>query len=223
MCGARRWLRGTSAGNCCQPPSMLGKFQDLMSAPQSEDKRDLTLPDAKPQPEPAKREPTPELYVDAAVVAFPVQDEDAITAAQKPVITCSCGAIDEAVLQDGSFAKAVEVSHSEDGTAWVEFAYAKPQLVQSVLYGGGMVKEWSGLPIKAGRIEASDDEKEWKTLVELPGSPKAAGSINMPVRTFAIAPVKARYYRLFFNGPQPSPHMRDKTKKIEPNPVELGG
>ena len=128
-----------SAANCASRRSVLGKFQDLMSAPQSEDKRDLTLPGAKPQPEPAKRAPTPELYVDAAVVAFPVQEEDAVTAAQKPVITCSCGAIDGAVLQDGSFAKAIEVTHSkDDGTAWVEFAYAKPQLVQSVLYGGGM-------------------------------------------------------------------------------------
>jgi hypothetical protein len=34
-------------------------------------------------------------------------------------------------------------------------------------------------------------------------------------------PVKARYYRLFFNGTQASPHMRDKEKKKEPNPVEL--
>ena len=215
-------VEGHFSGKLHQPPSMVGKFQDLMSAPQSEDKRDLTLPGAKPQPEPAKREPTPELYVDAAVVAFPVQDEDAVTAAQKPVITCSCGAIDGAVLQDGSFAKAMEVTHSkDDGTAWVEFAYAKPQLVQSVLYGGGMIRPWSGLALKAGRIEASDDEKEWRTLVELPGSPKGAGSINFPVRTFAVAPVKARFYRLFFNGPQLSPHSRDNTEKKEPNPVEL--
>jgi hypothetical protein len=200
---------------------MVGKFQDLAPHQDGESKPDLTLPGAKPQPEPAKREPTPELYVDAAVVAFPAQEEDAVTAAQKPVITCSCGAIDGAVLQDGSFAKSVEVAHSKDGTAWVEFAYAKPQLVQSVLYGGGMIKQWSGLALKEGRIEASDDEKEWKTLVELPGSPKAAGSINFPIRTFAIAPVKARYYRLFFNGPQASPHSRDNTEKQEPNPVEL--
>ena len=51
---------------------------------------------------------------------------------REPVITCSCGAIDGAVLQDGSFAKAVEVAHSKDGTAWVEFAYAEPQPVQSI-------------------------------------------------------------------------------------------
>jgi hypothetical protein len=214
-------VEGHFSGKLRQPPSVLGKFQDLMSAPQSDDKRDLTLTGAKPQPAPAKREPTPELYVDQAVVAFPVQDEDAVTAAQKPVITCSCGAIDGAVLQDGSFAKSVDVAHSEDGTAWVEFAYAKPQLVQSVLYGGGMIRPWSGLALKAGRIEASDDEKEWRTLAELPGSPKAAGSINFPVRTFAVAPVKARYYRLFFDGPQASPHSRDNTKKKEQNPVEL--
>jgi hypothetical protein len=81
----------------------------------------------------------------------------------------------------------LRLPYSKDGTAWVEFAYAQPQPVQSVLYGGGMIIPWSGLALKAGRIEASDDGKKWRTLAELPGSPKAAGSINFPVRTFAIA------------------------------------
>ena len=209
------------SGKLNQPPALVGKFQDLMPAPHSDDKPDLTLPGAKPQPEPEKREPTPELYVDQAVVAFPVQDEDAVTEAQKPVITCSCGDIDGSVLQDGSFAKSVDVAHSKDGSAWVEFAYAKPQLVQSVLYGGGMIRPWSGLALKGGRIEASDNGRKWRTLTELPGGPKGAGSIDFPIRTFAVAPTKARYYRLFFNGPQASPHMTDKTKKKEQNPIEL--
>jgi hypothetical protein len=211
-------VEGHFAGKLRQPPAKVGKFQDLMSAPEGDDKRDLTLPGAKPQPEPAKRESTPDLYEDVAVVAFPVQEEDAVTAAQKPVITCSCGPIDGAVLQDGSFAKDVEVEYSKDGTAWVEFAYAQPQAVQSVLYGGGMVKEWAALAIKAGRIEASDDEKEWRTLAELPGGSKTAGSINFPVRTFAVAPVKARFYRLFFKT---SLEGSSKPKPIRLSEVEF--
>jgi len=212
---------GHFSGKLSQPPAIVGKFQDLAPRPEDESKPDLTLPGAKPQPEPAKREPTPEIYVDAAVVAFPAQDEDAATAAQKPVITCSCGAIDGAVLQDGSFAKAVEVPYSKDGTAWVEFAYAQPQPVQSVLFAGATVQNWRGVPIPAGRIEASDDGQQWRTLAEMPGGPKGAGSVNLPVRTYAVAPVKARYFRLFFKAPEPDSSKDSQAEKTEPVPVRL--
>lgn len=211
---------GHFSGKLNKPPATVGNFQDLKPYPEEEEKRDLTLPGAKPQPEAPKRAPTPELYVDTAVVAFPAQEEDAVTAAQKPVITCSCGAIDGAILQDGSFAKYVEVPYSKDGTAWVEFAYAEPQPVQSVMFGGGTVADWRGVPIPAGRIEASDDEKEWRLLAEMPGAPKGAGSINLPIRTFAIAPVKARYYRLFFKAPEASATEKNEAKQA-PIPLRL--
>ncbi|MGA3262524.1 MAG: glycosyl hydrolase [Terracidiphilus sp.] len=212
---------GHFSGVLRQPPATVGKFQDLTPQPEEESKRDLTLPGAKPQPEPPKREPTPELYVDAAVVAFPVQEEDAITAAQKPVITCSCGAIDGAVLQDVSFAKYVEVPYLKDGTAWVEFAYAQPKPMQSVMFAGATVQNWRGVPIPAGRIEASDDGRHWRMLAEMPGGPKGAGSVNLPIRTYAIAPVKARYYRLFFKAPEPDLSRDDQAEKKKPEPVRL--
>jgi hypothetical protein len=210
---------GHFSGKLNQPPTMVGKFQDLTPSKDEDDKPDLTLPGAKPQPVPAKREPVPDLYTDAAVVAFPVQGADAATVAQKPVITCSCGAIDGAVLQDESFAKSVEVPYQKDGTAWVEFAYTEPQPVQSVMFAGAAVKNWRGVPIPAGKIEASDYEKEWRTLAEMPGGPKGAGSVNLPIRTYAIAPVKARYYRLFFKAPELS--KADQAAKKEPEPVRL--
>ncbi len=210
---------GKFSGKLKQPPATVGKFQDLTLLPEEEEKQDLTLPGAKPQPAAPKRAPTPEIYVDAAVVAFPAQEEDAETAAQKPVITCSCGAIDGAVLQDGSFAKAVEVKYSKDGTAWVEFAYARPQPVQTVLFGGAAVKDWWVMPIPTGTIEASDDGQQWRMLANMPGAPKGSGSVNLPIRTYAIAPLKARYYRLLFKAPELS--KADQAEKKEPESVHV--
>ena len=181
-----------------QPPATVGKFQDLAPLPSEESKPDLTLPGARPQPPLPQREPTPELYTDVAVVAFPASEEELATAAQKPVVTCSCGQIDQSVLQDGSFAKIVEVPRSKEaGTAWVQFAYAEPQPVQAVLFAGAAVSPWIPLAIPAGRIEASDDGHSWRTLTEMPGS-LSDQAVNFVVRTYSIAPEKARFFRVLF-------------------------
>ena len=190
---------GHFSGILRQPPATVGKFQDLTPRLDGAAKRDLSLPGARPQTAEGQRETTPEIYADAAVVAFPAQEEDA---AQKPTITCSCGAIDGSVLQDGSFAKAVEVPYSAaDGTAWVEFTYAEPKAVQAVLYGGALARNGQERPIAAGRIEASNDGLHWRTLAELPG-PRGPGPTGFPVRTYAVDPVKTRSFRLFFTAAQ---------------------
>ena len=196
---------GHFTGVLRRPPATVGKFQDLAPAPPRETKPDLTLLGAKPQPPIGKQEPTPELYADAAVVAFPAPQEESATAAQKPKIRCSCGPIDGAALLDGSFAKVVEVPYSkEDKTVWVEFAYPRPQPVQAILFAAAAGVQFGGPVIPSGRIEASDDGHAWRTLLELPG-PRGAGSVNFSVRTFSIAPVVARYYRLFFKAQPPDP------------------
>ena len=188
------------SGVLAKPPATVGKFQDLPLPPPRENHPDLTLPGAHAQPPLPQRTPTPEVYADAAVVAFPQPEEEAETTAQKPTITCSCGEIDGSILQDGSFARWVEVPYSKDKTAWVEFAYQEPQPVQSILFGGGPGAAFSGPAIPTGRIEASDDGQQWRTLVELPGA-RPAGSVNIAVRTFSISPIKARFYRLVFQQP----------------------
>ena len=197
------------SGALRQPPAAVGLFQDLTPYPLTPHDHpfgggdpDLTLPAARPQPDLGKRAPTPEVYADAAVVAFPLTDEEAAASAEKAEVTCSCGPIDGSVLQDGSFAQAVIIPYSkQDATAWVEFAYAQPRLVQSVMYGGGAVYPFRDPPVPVTRIEASDDGQQWRTLV---GSSRRIGNgdANFPVRTFAIAPVRARFFRLFYQAPE---------------------
>jgi len=121
---------GRFNGNLHKPPATLGKFQDLAAAPPREMHPDLTLTGANPQPPLPKREPTPELYEDAAVVAFPAPAEE--NSAPRPEITCSCGTIDGAALTDGSFAQIVQVPYGQDDHAWVQFAYPEPQPVESI-------------------------------------------------------------------------------------------
>ncbi len=156
---------GRFNGSLRKPPATVGKFQDLAPAPPREMHPDLTLPGAHAQPPLPKREPTPELYEDAAVVAFPAPPEE--KSAQKPEITCSCGSIDGAALTDGSFAKVVQVPYAEDNHAWVQFAYAEPQPVESIVFGAAAAVQFSGPAMPSGRIEASEDGQSWRPLVQL--------------------------------------------------------
>jgi hypothetical protein len=210
---------GPFKGALRQPPSTVGKFQDLAPAPPREMHPDLTLPGAHAQPAIPKQPSTPEVYEDVAVVAFPAYEDD--VAPQKPEITCSCGAIDGAALTDGSFAQIVQVPYSpQDHTAWVQFAYAEPQTVESIVFGAGAGVPFSGPAIPSGKIESSDDGQTWRTLTELPG-PRGANSVNFSVRTFAIDPVKARYYRLYFVA-QPADPTRPLPAGVTwPQPVRL--
>ncbi len=210
---------GRFNGTLRKPPTAVGKFQDLVPPPPRENHPDLTLPGAHPQPPLPQRAPTPELYEDAAVVAFPAPQED--VGAQKPAITCSCGNIDGAALTDGSFARIVAVPYSEgERTAWVQFAYADPQPVQSVLLGAAAGIAFGGPAIPTGRMEASDDGHTWRALTEFPG-PSGARSVNFSVRTFSIEPVKARYYRLVFTAPERDPLRPVPEGTAWPPPVRL--
>ena len=212
---------GRFNGTLHKPPSTVGKFQDLALPPPREMHPDLTLPGAHPQPPIPRQPPTPELYEDAAVVAFPAPAGEVNANGQKPEITCSCGTIDGAALTDGSFAKSVQVPYSQDDhSAWIQFAYAEPQSVQAILLGAGPAVQFSGPAIPSGKIEASDDGTTWRTLVELPGG-RGAGSVNFAVRTFSIEPLKARYFRLYFVAPQPDPLRPPPAGVAWPAPVRL--
>src|SRR5579863_975657 len=150
---------GPFKGTLRKPPATVGKFQDLAAAPPREMHPDITLAGAHPQPPIPKQPPTPELYEDAAVIAFPAPAEE--TAAAKPEITCSCGTIDASALTDGSFAKVVQIPYSDDSQAWVQYAYAEPQPVQAIVFGAAAGVQFSGPAIPSGKIEASDDGQTW--------------------------------------------------------------
>ena len=209
---------GKFGGTLRKPPATVGKFQDLAPAPPREQHPDLTLTGAHAQPPLPKREPTPELYEDVAVVAFPAPADE--NDAQKPDITCSCGEIDAAALTDGSYGKVVQVPYPEGGHAWVQFAYAEPHPVQSIVLGAAAALPYSGPAMPTGAIEASDDGHSWRPLVQLPG-PLATGSVNLAVRTFSIEPVKARYFRLTFTPPERNPLRPPPAGTPWPPPVRL--
>jgi alpha-L-rhamnosidase len=208
-------------GLLAQPPATIGKFQDLQPAARRETRPDLTLPGAHPQPPLPSRPPTPELYKDAAVIAYPLPPDEAVDDTQKPQITCSCGPIDASALTDGSFAKIVEVPFAKgDEASWIQFAYPEPRAVQSILFGAAAAVAFGGPALPAGKIEASGDGNLWRTLVELPGS-RSVGSVNFAVRTYSIEQVKARFYRLSFVAPKLDPLRPPPAGTPWPPPVRL--
>jgi hypothetical protein len=206
------------SGTLPKPPATVGKFQDLTPAPPREMHPDLTLNGAHAQPPEPQRSPTPDLYQDAAVIAFPVPADEAN--APKPEITCSCGAIDGAALTDGSYAGVVKIPYGEDNHAWVQFVYPEPVPVQAIQLGAAAAVQFSGPSLPTGNIEASDDGRTWRTLAQLPG-PAGANSVNFPVRTYSIEPTKARYYRLTFVAPQRDPLRSPPAGTAWPPPVRL--
>ncbi len=209
---------GRFNGTLQKPPATVGKFQDLAPAPPREIHRDLTLPGAKPQPPEPTAPPTPELYQDAAVIAFPAPQQE--STAQKPEITCSCGSIDGAALTDGSYQKIVSIPYGADGHAWVQFAYTEPHAVQAIQLAAAAAVQFSGPAMPTGTIESSDDGQNWRQLVQFPGAP-TGGSVNFPLRTYAVEPINARYYRLSFTAPQRDPARPVPAGTPWPPPVRL--
>ena len=205
-------------GTMPRPPATVGKFQDLEPAPPRELHPDLTLAGAHVQPTEPQRPPRPDLYQDAAVIAFPAPADE--VNATRPEITCSCGTIDGAALTDRSYAGIVRVPFGDDNHAWVQYAYAEPVTVQAIQVGAAAAVQFSGPAMPSGRIEASDDGQTWRKLADVPG-PAGANSVNFPVRTFSIEPTKARYYRLYFIAPQRDPLRPPPAGTAWPPPVRL--
>lgn len=135
-------------------------------------------------------------HADAAVEAFPAPEEEGNGSGQKPAITTSGEVGDLSVLQDGSFAKSVEITSSkENPKAWVQFAYARPQTVQAVQIAP---KIRTGIP--QGQLQVSDDGRQWRTVLDLSTS-IGLGPGRFPVRTFSIPATTARFFRVLFDTP----------------------
>jgi hypothetical protein len=170
----------TFRGPLPQPPASAGSFQDMG------DGRNQEL----------------EFYRDARTLAFRTPDAEAPPVAARPRVTSSEGEIDEVALNDGKFSKAVTIAAPSNGdAAWIEYGYDEPTTIRAVTIAGD-----GGIPV--GRIAASDDGKQFRTLVTLPGSQLYR---QARVRTFALPATTARFFRLEMTGAplRPAPTMSE--------------
>jgi hypothetical protein len=123
-------------------------------------------------------------YGDSAVLAYRTPAEETAMLDAHPKATASSGPLDAAALQDDD----VTIAAPEGGgPAWLQYEFARPFKARAISLAGTN----RGIPV--GRVLASDDGVNFRTLVSMPG-PQAyrAGT----VRTFAFPETSARFYRV---------------------------
>ncbi len=157
------------AGKLAQPPANEGPVRDLVVG----------------------KQPAEHFYRDTAVVAFRVP---AAAEEFRPKVTTSAGDVDAGALLDESLITSVKIAAPKDGAngepAWVQFSFEKPFTARALSIG-----QHGGIPV--GRLLASDDGANWKTIVVMPGP---QGYHGAQIRTYGFDAVTARYFRVTLEG-----------------------
>ncbi|MBN1952087.1 MAG: discoidin domain-containing protein [Bacteroidales bacterium] len=158
-------------GTLTKPPTATGTFQNIGNG-----------------------ESKKEYYADAAVVAYRVPENDIPLSELKPKVTSSSGKFNLTELIDNDLAKSTFLPAAPpNGKSWIQFEFAKPETIQSItIVIGGR----SGRSSRA--LEASDDGRQFKTVLEITGGGGAQNTITFP-------PVTARFFRLTFTTPAQRP------------------
>ncbi|SPE37413.1 Glycoside hydrolase family 2 sugar binding (fragment) [Candidatus Sulfopaludibacter sp. SbA6] len=131
--------------------------------------------------------PDPTYYGDSVVLAYRTPPEEAGMQDLHPKATTSSGPLDAAALLDDDLNTGVAIAAPEGGgPAWLQYEFAQPFKARAISLAGR-----GGIPV--GRVLASDDGANFRTLVEMPG-PQAyrAGT----VRTYAFPETAAKFYRV---------------------------
>jgi len=175
-----------------EPPSVTGVFQNITP------ERRFSLS----EDESAK---VPEYYADAAVIAFRMPEDDVPLSDLEPKVTSSGGKFDLEMLTDGDLSTSALLPPVTVGeNAWIMFAFDDPKAIHSLTIAGG---GRAGMFGRGGdpdnrTLEASDDGKTFRTVVDIP-----RGGVGQ--KTLSFEPVTARYFRF--------------TSKTLPPPPRFGG
>ena len=163
--------------NLPKPPEVNGPFMDQTR---------LVRPD-RPMPV------LPTLYKDQMVIAFRAPSDDAALTDAHPIVTSSGGSFAYADLIEGHYSKTVDLPAVAGSSSWVQIAFDKPQTVRGVTVGlhGGVIRG-GGNPFgdtdPAQSLQVSDDGVHFRRVIDMPRT-------QVYQRTFAFAPVTARYFR----------------------------
>jgi len=148
-------------------------------------------------------------YRDAKVLAFRTPEAELRGHLIPVVAQSSEGEINGDLLYDGKLAGSVELAAAKDaGETWIEYQFDAPVTVRAITIAGRQ-----GIP--CGRITASDDGMDYRTVVSLPGSQLYR---QARVRTFAIPATTARFYRLELTGAPLRP--AETMSETAPEPAE---
>ena len=166
-----------------QPPNVTGPFQDIpiTAVPFAEERG------------------SPQFYADVGAFAYriPARFENSNEVPRS--VTSSAGAMDAALLGDGSSAKAVLLPYGEGSTAWIQFDFGAARSFRSATVN--VVRPAGGAPSDMATgsgvwIEASNDGKQFRRLAQVPRSGAPQQTVSLPVTS-------ARYFRLTLQRPPP--------------------
>src|SRR6266498_2047162 len=173
-------------GKLEQPPSNNGPIRNLATGG--------PRPGSPTSPGP----PDPTYYGDSAVIAFRTPPDENDMARSRPQATTKAGAIDATPLWDDDLNTALTIAAAPDGgPAWVQYEFAQPFKARAISIAGR-----GGIPV--GRILASDNGVDFRTLVTMPGPQLYRGGV---ARTFVFAETTAKFYRIELTGAPLSPAM----------------
>ena len=174
------------SGKLLAPPNNIGQIRNTGASYYTSDSKDTPF------------------YADSAVVAYRTPANEVDAAAAKPTVTTNNGPIDGTPLLDDQLNTLLTIPAPKDGTAaWVQFEFPTPFFARAITLGG---RGGSAAGIPVGRVLASDDGKEFRTLVTLPGTQLYRQGM---LRTYAFAPTTAKFYRIEMTGAPigPAPTM----------------
>jgi hypothetical protein len=179
-------------GSLRDPPHETGPFQDVPFA---------SVPFAT-------NTALPQYYADAAVMAYRLAPSESTDVDLKPQVTSSAGPIDAGRLSDGDLAHPVLLPFGEGKTSWIQFAYAKPQRIQSITVAVARPAGLAPSDVASGGdiwLEAGDDGpgngssgQSFHRVVDVPRS-------GAPQQTLEFKPVTARFFRLVLERPDLRP------------------
>jgi hypothetical protein len=197
------------SGALVHPPEVTGPFQNMSFA------------DRMGQPVPVTR--GAHFYADSAVIAYRRPDGD--VALPEAKITSSGGSLDAAMLSDGDLQKTTKLPIPEIGEkSWIQYEFAAPTTIRTITYVVKVLDRMTiavtGIAAPEKVLEASDDGKNFRAVVDLPDS-------RAPEHTVSFPAVTAKYFRVTFKrlprGPLPrgvDPSMLN-TKIAPPTDYEI--
>jgi hypothetical protein len=135
--------------------------------------------------------PEPTYYKDFVVLAYQIPACESDMVSLKPKTTSHAGPIDATALIDDDLNSAVTIKAPQNGDpAWIQFEFERPFKACAFTISGS-----KGIPV--GRLLASVDGDNFRTLVTLPGAQLYRQGW---VRTFAFPETSAKFYRIEMTG-----------------------
>ncbi|MEO1658075.1 MAG: glycosyl hydrolase [Pseudomonadota bacterium] len=177
-----------------QPTAVSGPYQDYPADPP------IVLPNTLSsieggRPHLPSVQPPPSLYRDQRVFAYRIDQQSAVLDGISPNITIDGQAASAPILLDHLYAEDILLPRREDTPVTVSYDYGQPVTVDSVVVGAATHK------LPEGRIEARDDNGEWRAIKSIPGPDHEW--VNTFSRSYSFEPVTGSEFRVVLTGAPP--------------------